>query len=283
MTSRTLLVTGSTDGLGLAVATRAAEQGHAVILHGRSAERVETAAERIETRTGSRPASVIADFGRLKEVASIPDQLAGLTDHLDTVVNNAGIGTGEPDGRHRSESADGYELRLAVNYLAPFSLTLRLLPMLERSTDPRIVNVASDGQAEVDFDNLMLTRDYSGLQAYCQSKLALVAFGFTLANRTAVTVNSLHPGSFMPTKIVLDDGAAVVDDLEGGVDAIFRLATDPAYAGVTGRYFERLRESRPLEQAYDADFRDRLWRTSVELTGAPEPIAKPAWSPPRPS
>lgn len=273
MTGRNILVTGSTDGLGLAVATRAVVLGHTVFLHGRSAQRVEAAADRIEEHTGSRPTGVIADFSRLAEVASIPDQLAELTDHLDTVINNAGIGTGEPDGRHRSESADGYELRLAVNYLAPFSLTLRLLPMLERGTDPRIVNVASDGQAEVDFDNLMLTRDYSGLQAYCQSKLALVAFGFTLAAKTAATVNSLHPGSFMPTKIVLDDGAAVVDDLEGGVAAIFGLATDPAYAGVTGRYFERLRESRPLAQAYDSAFRDRLWRTSVELTGAPEPIS----------
>lgn len=178
--------------------------------------------------------------------------------------------------RHRSTSADGYELRLAVNYLAPFDLTLRLLPLLQAGSPSRIVNVASDGQSPIRFNDLMLTEDYSGEQAYCQSKLALVAFGFSLARvLDGVTVNSLHPGSYMPTKMVLADGADVVQDLEGGVDAVCELATDDRFAGVSGRYFERVQDSRAHEAAYDLGVQDCLWDVSLKLTGAPDPRPAP--------
>lgn len=264
--NRTILVTGSTDGLGRQVALRIAKHGDRPVVHGRSRDRLAATAEQIKARTGIEPATVLADFSSLDAVDSVVDQLREQLDHLDVLINNAGIGTGAPEGRHRSESADGYELRWAVNYLAPFLLTLRALPLLRAGSAPRIVNVASDGQAPVDFNNLMLTRNYSGEQAYCQSKLALIAFGFSLADQLSdITVTSLHPGSFMPTKIVVEDGRAVVDDLEGGIDAVYRLATDAGFAGVTGQYFERLQPTKALAVAYDAPFRRQLWNTSLAL------------------
>lgn len=269
---RTLLITGATDGLGLATATQLVATGNRVILHGRRADRLQDAADMIEATAGTRPGTVIADLSSLEQVGSLPEQVGELTDSLEVLINNAGIGTGEPDGRHRSTSAEGHELRLAVNYLAPFDLTLRLLPLLEAGRPSRIVNVASDGQEPVRFDDLMLTEDYTGYQAYCQSKLALVAFGFSLATvLDGITVNSLHPGSYMPTKMVLADGADVVQDLQGGVDAVSELATGDGFSGVTGRYFDRLTESRAHKAAYDPDVQRRLWEISLELTNAPDP------------
>ncbi|MFL5894902.1 MAG: SDR family NAD(P)-dependent oxidoreductase, partial [Thermoleophilaceae bacterium] len=172
------------------------------------------------------------------------------------------------------ESGDGYELRFAVNYLAGFALTLRLLPLLRRSAPARVVNVASLGQAPIDFGDVMLERRYDGSRAYAQSKLAQIMFGIELAERVAgggITVNSLHPGTYMPTKIVLEQVGRSVDSLESGVEATLRLATSPELEGVTGRFFDRTEESAAHEQAYDVDARKRLWELSLELTGESDP------------
>lgn len=263
--SKTILITGSTDGLGRGVALSGAAAGHSVIIHGRSPERVATTIDDIERETGNRPRGVIGDFASLADVASVAAQVRELTDSLDVLVSNAGIGTGYPEGRERSESVDELELRWAVNYLAPFVLVRGLLPLLEAGTDPRVVLVASDGQAAIDFDNVMLERDYSGEQAYCQSKLALVAFGFDLAESepNIVTV-SMHPGSFMATKIVVTDGRDVVDDLQGGIDAVIALALAPEFAAASGTYFERTTPARALDPAYDAQMRKRLRELSEQ-------------------
>ena len=133
------------------------------------------------------------------------------------------------------ESADGHELRFAVNYLAPFLLTRLLEPLLLRSAPARVVNVASAGQAPVDFDDVMLERDYDGGRAYSQSKLAMVMMTFDTAERLAargVTATCLHPGTYMPTKMVLAASVDPIDSLESGVRATLRLIADPALDGV---------------------------------------------------
>jgi NAD(P)-dependent dehydrogenase (short-subunit alcohol dehydrogenase family) len=196
-----------------------------------------------------------------------------LTDRLDVFVSNAGVGSGAPDGRERQVSADGYELRFAVNYLAGFDLALRLLPLLQAAGAARIVHVASLGQAPVDFDDVMIERDYSGSRAYGQSKLAQITSGFTMAERLdpqAVTVNSLHPSTMMPTKMVVAEYGRSVDSLEEGEIATRRLVDDPELAAVTGKFFDRLREARVHESAYDPEVRRRLWQLSLQLTGAPD-------------
>jgi NAD(P)-dependent dehydrogenase (short-subunit alcohol dehydrogenase family) len=167
-------------------------------------------------------------------------------------------------------SDDGYELRFAVNHLAGFVLSLRLLHLLQRSAPARIVNVASAGQYPIDFDDVMLERSYDGSRAYRQSKLAQVMFGFSLAERLPadeVTVNSLHPATFMPTKIVLEQHGRSVDTLETGVDATVRLAIGADVEGLTGRYFDRQTEVRADDQAGDDAARKRLWDLSAQLTG----------------
>ena len=208
----------------------------------------------------------MADFAALAEVRRLAAEVRDATDRLDVLVSNAGIGSGEPDGSDRRTSADGYELRFAVNFLAGFLLTLELLALLRASALARVVNVASLGQYPLDFDDLMLERAYDGSRAYAQSKLAQIMAGFELAARvpaSEVTVNSLHPATYMPTKMVLPRLGRQVDSVEDGVASTHRLACDRALSGITGAFFDRTREARANEQAYDPDARAELWRRAT--------------------
>ena len=272
----TVLVTGATDGLGKAVAERLAAQGATVLMHGRDGEKLSSAAHGLRATTGNdRIRTYLADFASLGAGRALATEVEATNHRLHVLINNAGVGSGKPAGTSRQESEDGYELRFAVNHLAGFVLTLRLLPLLRRSAPARVVNVASAGQYPIDFDDVMLQRSYDGARAYRQSKLAQVMFGFELAARVPpdeVTVNSLHPATFMPTKIVLEQHGHSVDSLEEGVDATVRLAVSPELDGVTGRYFNRQAEARADDQAYDPEARRRLWNLSADLAGEPATV-----------
>lgn len=268
---RTVFLTGATDGLGRALADRLAADGWTLLLHGRDAGKLDSVADEIAAARGvPRPATFRADLAELAQVRRLAEDVRSHTDRLEVFVSNAGVGSGEPDGRTRRTSADGYELRFAVNYLAGFSLTLDLLPLLRASGGARIVYVASLGQHPLDFDDLMIEHGYSGSRAYGQSKLAQIMSGFRLAERLPaeqVTVNSLHPATYMPTKIVLSEIGHQVDALETGVEATRRLVADADVAGTTGGFFDRTRQARANAQAYDADAREALWNRSLTLTG----------------
>jgi NAD(P)-dependent dehydrogenase (short-subunit alcohol dehydrogenase family) len=254
---KVVLITGATDGLGRGLARAAAAAGGIVLVHGRSQERVEATLAELPGARGYR-----ADLSSLEEVRRLAGEVRDAEPRLDVLVNNAGIGTGE-----RELSRDGYELRFAVNYLAGFLLTHELLPLLEASAPARIVNVSSAGQMPIDFDDVMLERDYSGVRAYCQSKLAQIMFTIDLAGRLdgkELTVNALHPATYMPTKIV----SSPISTLEEGVEATLRLVADPELDGVSGRYFSGLRVAAPDPQADDPQARRRLWELSEQLVGA---------------
>ena len=159
--------------------------GLTVHIHGRSEEKLDGGRGR---RSSPRPATSASTptsptSPALAEVQALADEIAAL-DALHLLVNNAGMGSGFPDSRERQESADGIELRFAVNYLAGFVLTERLLPLLQRSAPARIVMVASRGQAAIDFDDPMLASTfYEGRRAYAQSKLAQITYAVDLAER----------------------------------------------------------------------------------------------------
>ncbi len=272
-----ILVTGATDGLGKRVARDLASTGATLLLHGRSEERAGTAVRKIREETGNDALRYyLADFSSLDEVRRMSEEVSAGHDRLDVLVNNAGIGAGRRSEKSRDSSRDGYELRFAVNYLAPFLLTRLLLPLVRRSAPSRIVNVASAGQSPISFDDVMLERGYDGMRAYAQSKLALVMFTFDLAGElegTGVTANSLHPASLMDTKMVFETFGSASSSVREGADATVRLAVSPELEGVTGRYFDGQREARADEQAYDPEARDRLRRLSEELTGLHTPGA----------
>jgi NAD(P)-dependent dehydrogenase (short-subunit alcohol dehydrogenase family) len=267
---QTILVTGATDGLGRALARELASLGATVLLHGRDQKRLEEARREIGQATGSdRLRAYRADLSSLDEVRRLAREVTGEQQRLDVLVNNAGIAGEGP----RELSADGYELRFAVNYLAPFLLTHLLLPLLRRSAPARVVNVSSVGQVPIDFDDVMLERRYDGLRAYRQSKLAQVLFTFELAERLradgerGVTVNALHPATLMDTKMAIGTFGYAMSTVQDGVEATLRLAVAPELEGVSGRYFDRLREGRADPQAYDPAARRRLWDLSATLTG----------------
>jgi NAD(P)-dependent dehydrogenase (short-subunit alcohol dehydrogenase family) len=268
-----VLVTGATDGLGRRVARELAGMGAAVLLHGRSPERLEATLEEVRSQTGSEKlGSYLADLSSLGEVRGLAKRILSEQDRLDVLVNNAGI-----ISREREESGDGHELTFAVNYLSHFLLTGLLLPLLRDSAPARVVNVASAGQSPIDFGDPMLERGYEAMGAYTRSKLAQVMFTFELAGRlredTGVTVNALHPASLMDTKMVHDTFGYTMSTVEEGAEAVVRLAVSPELEGVTGRYFDGTREGRANRQAYDLQARRRLWALSEELCGSVlEPI-----------
>lgn len=265
MSSRTVLITGATDGLGRGVAEELAEHGHTLLLHGRSQQRLDAVAATLRTTVRT----YRADLACLDAVKGLTDSLLEAEHRIDVVVANAGVGV---SGGARQESLDGHELHFAVNYLSQFLLVTRLLDRLRASAPGRVVLVSSLGQEPVDFDDVMLERRYDSMRAYRQSKLAQVAFGLHLARQldpAQVTVTSLHPATLMPTKMVTQAGGHPVDSLQRGVAATTRLALDPALAGVTGVFYDRGHPATPHPWAHDPDVQRRLWQLSEQLTAAP--------------
>lgn len=268
--SPTVMVTGATDGLGRTIVRSLADKGAHVILHGRDPPKLQLVAAELERDGFKQPKVLLADLADLHQVRLMARQLSTDQDHLDVMVNNAGLGSGVPDGRTRRTSADGFDLRLAVNYLTGFRLTLELPPLLQAAAPARIVNVASIGQHPIEFENLVLERANSGGRAYGQSKLAQIMFSFELAEQlpaSQVTVNSLHPGTYMPTKMVLEEIGYTIDSLDDGVDATARLVSAPELGGVTGEFFNRTQRARVNNQAYDRSARQQLSERSLELVG----------------
>ncbi|MBZ9955425.1 MULTISPECIES: SDR family NAD(P)-dependent oxidoreductase [unclassified Mesorhizobium] len=265
---KTILITGSTDGVGRVVAQRLGAGGARVLVHGRDAARGKATVADIEA-AGGKAEFFAADLASLAEVRRLAEAVREKTARLDILINNAGVGTAGQNAK-RQVSADGYELRFAVNYLAGFLLTEGLLPLLKASAPARIVNVASAGQQAIDFSDVMLTHGYSGVRAYCQSKLAQILFTIDLAEQlkgSGVTVNALHPASYMNTTMVRQAGVTPWSSVETGAEAIVNLATSPALEARSGLYFDGLRESRADAQAYDARARQQLRDLSLDLVG----------------
>lgn len=260
---RTALITGATSGVGVEVAKRLALEQMLVLVHGRDEARGRKVVADLEA-SGAKASFLRADLASLDGVRALAKAVQQQHPKLHLLINNAGVGTGAP-GSGREESADGFELRLAVNYLAPVLLTRLLLPQLLAAAPARIVNVASAGQRDIAFDDLQLKKRYSGQDAYCQSKLALIMYTFDLAEALkdrSIVVNTLHPATYMDTFMVRQAGHEPIGTLEEGADAIMHLAV--AEQG-TGRYFNGLRPARALAQAYDLSARERLRRVTAGL------------------
>ena len=265
MKGKTVLITGSTDGLGREVAQRVAALGAHVIVHGRNQERGKLVVDEI-TRHGKGSAKFYAaDLASLAEVRTLAENLKRDYQRIDVVVNNAGVLL-----KDRQVSKDGHELHFAVNYLAPFLLTRSLLPTITSSTPARIVNVASIAQTPIDFSDVMLERPGAIGRGYGQSKLALVAFTMDLAAELKgknVTVTALHPATMMDTTMVKQAGMQARATVAEGADAVMQQITG---AVESGGYYNGLQPAKPNAQAFDEAARAQLRQLSLKLTGLPQ-------------
>jgi NAD(P)-dependent dehydrogenase (short-subunit alcohol dehydrogenase family) len=266
---KTVLVTGSTDGVGRYVAARLAAGGAKVLIHGRDRARAKTLIEQIKRAGHAEPVFYQADLSSLAGSRRLAEAVLAEHKRLDVFISNAGIGS-QNQGSERQTSADGYELRFAVNYLSGFLLAHLLLPLLKASAPSRIVNVASLGQHPIDFDDVMITRGYSGSRAYAQSKLSQIMFTIDLADElkgSGVTVNALHPATYMNTTMVRAGGITPISTVEQGGEAILHLAAGDDVADKSGLFFNGMNQAQANPQAYDAAARKRLRELSLELTG----------------
>lgn len=266
---KVVLVTGATQGMGRDLARHLAGDGATLLLHGRDPGRLQEAVDAVRAAApGAAVRGYLADLADLDQVREMAARVIDAEPRLDVLVNNAAAGGGSEPAR-RDVSRQGHELRFAVNHLAPYALIRALLPLLTASAPARVVNVASIGQTPVDFDDVMLERGYEGLDAYCRSKLAMIMSTFDLAEELAdrgITVNAVHPAHLMDTPGVRAYGLTPVVGTAEGVAPTARLITDPALAGVTGRYFDRFTDARAHDEAYDPAARARLAEITERLT-----------------
>ncbi|MCC9308213.1 SDR family NAD(P)-dependent oxidoreductase [Kitasatospora sp. RB6PN24] len=270
LNGRTVLVTGATQGLGRALALDLAGEGATLLLHGRNPERLEQVLAEVRA-LGTEARGYLADLSDLARVRALARRITRAEPELNVLVHNA-IARNDP--QLRQLSAQGHELQLAVNHLAPWTLTRLLLPLLRVSAKrsgraSRVVNVASMGQAPLDLADPMMEHGYEGLEAYCRSKLALIMSTFDLGAELPaheVTVNSLHPAHLMDTEGVRAFGLVPAVSVAEGVRPTVRLVTDPELAGVTGRYFDRFTEARAHDWAYDPTARARVAALTERLT-----------------
>jgi NAD(P)-dependent dehydrogenase (short-subunit alcohol dehydrogenase family) len=277
LAGRVCLVTGATDGHGRAVAHALARRGAELVLLGRSPEKCARVQAEIAAAAGQRPEILVCDLASRQAIDRAASAWRAGGRPLHVLVNNAGLVS-----QARQVNEAGIELTFAVNYLALFQLTLRLLPRLQASAPARVVNVGSDTyrMASLDFADLQLERGYSFLRAYGRSKLAILYFTLELARRLegrGVTVNAVDPGPVASNIGANNPGLAyrlagpiirrLFPSPERAARTAVMLAADPAVEGATGGYWRSgRRREQPL--AFDPELAARLWRVSADLTGA---------------
>lgn len=262
---KTALVTGATDGIGLATAMQLAQRAFRVLVHGRTQAKAEAACRSIvaEDRE-ARVDPVWGDFAQLSQVRALAAQSRQLARALDVLVNNAGVFAGA-----RTETPDGLELTFQVNHLAPFALTLELRGALEAAGPARVVNVSSMAHANgrVDLNDLQSTRRYDGYSAYSYSKLLNVHFTHELARRlagTQVTTSALHPG-VISTKLLRAGFNMTGASVQSGAATSVFCATDAGVGTTTGRYYSNSREVPCAPHAVNERLEGELWARSEAL------------------
>lgn len=234
--SKTILITGATDGIGLETARRLAAQGHHLLIHGRSVAKLAAAQADLAAIAGAGPVEVFeADLSDLEAVNRLADQILNRAAPLDVLINNAGV--------FRVPAPvlpDGQDLRFVVNTMAPYLLTRRLWTLLGGAG--RVVNLSSAAQAPVD---LAALEGHAGpleaMEAYAQSKLAITMWTRHVARDTGQAgpmVVAVNPGSLLASKMVREGFGVAGNDLSIGAAILIRAALSDDFAQASGQYFD---------------------------------------------
>jgi NAD(P)-dependent dehydrogenase (short-subunit alcohol dehydrogenase family) len=276
VTGKTVVITGGTSGIGQVAAETLAGMGARIVLVARDPSRGEMTMTRLRAKGPGAHAIHYADLSRLSEMKRVGREIAAAEPRIDVLINNAGA-----IFNRREVTEDGLEFTFATNHLSYFVLTHLLRDRLVASTPARVVSTASHAHkgAKLNFDDLQLTKGYSGFKAYGRSKLCNILFTRELARRlegTGVTANCLHPG-FVATRFgdqAQGFGALVFGFLknfaitpEKGADTIIYLASSDQPAKVTGAYFYKREESTPTREGRDDESARRLWEETAKLAG----------------
>lgn len=254
--SKTILITGATDGIGLELAKMLAADGHRLLLHGRNSEKLEKAASAMKGAAGVETYS--ADFSRLDEVRELARSVSAAHSHLDVLINNAGV-LKVPD----PIAPNGLDIRFVVNTLAPYLLTQHLLPLMDASG--RVVNLSSAAQAPVDLDAMAGKRKLDHMDAYAQSKLAITAW--SAFAETAPAMIAVNPGSLLASKMVKEGFGVEGKDLSVGAGILHRAALSDEFADASGKYFDNDSErfASPHRDATDPRIAKSIVKTIEDL------------------
>ena len=232
---KTVLVTGSTDGIGLETARMLVSQGHTVLLHGRNPAKLADAEQSLSALPGGgRVESHAADLSRMADVEALANAVAQRLSALDVLINNAGI-YGAPD----PVTPDGLDVRFAVNTIAPYLLTQRLLPLLGPSG--RVINVSSAAQSPVDPEALAGRVSLTEGAAYAQSKLALTMWSREMAlalKDDGPAIIAVNPGSMLGSKMVKQAFGVARGDVRIGAEILTRAALAEEFEAASGAYFD---------------------------------------------
>lgn len=232
---KTILVTGSTDGIGLEAAKMLVSQGHHVLLHGRNPAKLEAVETTLAALPGGgRVEGYVADLSRMAEVAALAKAVAENHARLDVLINNAGVFR-----TPRPITPDGLDVRFAVNTIAPYLLTERLLPLMDASG--RVINLSSAAQSPVDPEALAGKVRLPDMKAYAQSKLALTMWSCHMARAQKAAgpaIVAVNPGSMLGTKMVQEAFGVAGGDVGIGGEILARAALADEFARASGQYFD---------------------------------------------
>jgi len=268
LNEKTILITGASDGLGKQTALELAKSGAHLFLHGRNLEKTQLVADELVAQTGNDAIEVIiADFQSLKEVRGLAAELMKRTSKLDGLINNAGIFM-----KKRQISEDGFELTFVVNHLAPFLLTNLLLDLLKQSASARIVTVSSVGHKFVYLNpvDIQSKHFFWGWVNYCRSKLLNILFTFTLAQRlvgSQVVANCIHPGVIRNTNLTNTALITWGMSINEGAKSIVNLALSSKFEGLSGKYFDKMKEGKTSLIAQNLKLQKKVWALSAEWCG----------------
>ncbi len=261
---KTILITGSTDGIGKLVSVKLAGDGHSVYMHGRHPEKLSSAISEIKSITkNDNVDGFVADFSDLDAVNKMADQINQDLLKIDIIINNAGIFKSS-----EINDKNGLDIRFVVNYLAPYLLTDKVIPLLKKGADPRIINLSSAAQSTVSHEALLGKANLSESESYAQSKLALTMWSFYLAEKLQdIAVIAVNPGSLLNTKMAVQAYGRYWSSADKGADILYDLAVSEGYKGFTGKYFDNDKGSfGPAHpDAYNKTQIDKLIHTTRHL------------------
>lgn len=232
---KTILITGSTDGIGKLTALKLAEQGHHVLFHGRNRQKLQATIE--EAKVVSKNDHItgfVSDLSDFDSIHKMAEEIFSQCTKIDVLINNAGVFLSS-----KQQNQDQIDMRFAVNYFAPYILTNEMKPLLKKGASPRLINLSSAAQASVAFDVLKGTTSVAAQSSYAQSKLALTMWSFDFAKANPeITTIAVNPGSLLNTKMVQEAYGKHWSPAQKGVDVLCDLALSSKFDQSSGKYFD---------------------------------------------